>query len=677
MGKRLIFWGILRQRMKIKNLKKIFWLLPFLLFGAASFVVYRPAIPREDVNKNSLQSGFTKGLSNKALKDVRPVSDYNINVKYDAEIKKIKVAEKIIWRNLTKFSTSEIYFHLYANAYKSNKTLFAKQYFLDENSRTHLDIKSFKVNGTERELLFVQPDVQNIHDSTVAKVILNNPVLPGDSVQMEFDYSLKIPKSVKRFGYAPGTDFALISQWFPKPGVFENGKWNCHQYFPSLNFYSDFADFNVSIVAPSNYKIAATGVLNGVKENGKKREWTFVQNGVHDFAWAVADEVIDTVRYFNGHPNKIKVELFLYPADEKYIERIFKTVFNSLNFYAKNIFSYPYEKITVVDVPPTSRSGGMEYPTLITVGGQLFSPPFTHQPEKLTAHEFTHQFFYGILANNETEEAWLDEGFTSYFASKIMEKYYGKGTVTFKFLDYIPVPGINYLSFSDIPVVYSLGFIEYPEYAKALRQYYSNLTIGTIADTSFKLPTRLSYVVNSYSKPEIMFYVLERILGEKEFFNFVPDYANRFKFKHPKGRDFWALLLNRYPELKWFKKETFDDAKIFDDRIRYLKKIGENEYELFAERLGDGYFPHTIEVYTTADTLYLNWNEKGRFKIFRFRSSAPVVAANLDPARINLFDLNFANNSYTIETKYWGKFSLSIRWFFWLQNALMILGSAG
>ena len=301
----------------------------------------------------------------------------------------------------------------------------------------------------------------------------------------------------------------------------------------------------------------------------------------------------------------------------------------------------------------------------------------THSPEKLVAHEFIHQYFYGILANNETEEAWLDEGFTSYFASKVMEKYYPPANLNFRFLGYIPVYGINYLSFSDIPVIYTLGYNDYPEYAKALKQYYSNLTIGTIKDVSYKLPTRLSYVVNSYSKPEIMFYTLERILGEKDFLSFVRTFAERFKFKHPAGKDFWNLLLELHPDLEWFKQEVFNSSVVFDDRIRYLKKTGENEYELFAERLGDGYFPHEIAVYTKADTIHLDWSEKGRYKVFRFKSKSEVTGADIDPNRINLFDLNFANNSFTINSKNAAKYSLVTRWFFWLQNALMILGSAG
>ncbi len=623
----------------------------------------------------------SKGIARTLQKDKDKIptnAKYSFNIFFSVKQKKIHVKEKIIWRNKTNFSTDRLLFHLYANAYKSNKTIFAQAYKLDKEEQTSLNIKVFKIDNVPSSLEFITPDVPNPHDSTVAQAFLSQPLLPGDSVKIEFEYSLKIPKSVKRFGYAPHADFFFVSQWFPKLGVFENGQWNCHQYFPYLNFYSDFADYQFILNLPSNFKVAATGIQTKIEVKKERKIVEYSQKGVHDFAWVASKNSEDTIKIYRGkNGREIKVRLFLYETDTKYTERFFKAVFNSLRFFEEHIFPYPYEQITVVDVPRTSRSGGMEYPTLIAVSANLLSPLATHQPEKLLIHEFSHQFFYGILANNETEEAWLDEGFASYFADKITSEYYGNGKLSFRFLGEIPVYGINYYSFCDIPIIYSLGYYDKPEYSSALKRYYLEPALGTIADTSYLLPTRLAYVVNAYSKPEIMLTVLERMLGENKFFKLLRNYAKAFKFRHPKGKDFWEFFLKEEPSLNWFVQQIYYGTQTFDDRIRYLKQTGDNEYELFVERLRDGYFPHRIAVYTEKDTLYLNWHEKGRYKIFRFRSPHKVISADIDPKRINLFDLNFANNSYTIQSQPTGKYSLIMRWFFWLQNALMILGSAG
>ncbi len=665
-----------RFRLLKKIITKYLWILLFLIFAGVN-ILQNKNIKIKPVNF-AKENYYERGILKSYVQKVNDVADYYFNAALNPKTAYASVEEKIIWRNKTNFPARELQFHLYANAYSSSKTLFNSVYKVTKAARTHFEISEVKVNGKEKRLIYFQPDVKNPYDSTVAKIKLQKAVNPGDSAVINFKYKLKISESIKRFGRARGTDFFFISQWFPKIAVFQEGKWNCHQYFPSLNFFSDFGYYNVKIKIPVSFKAAATGRLVSLNNDGDFKRYEFEQFGVHDFAWTAAREIIDTTKFFvRQDGSKLKVKLFVQPTSVKYINRFFTAIFKSLKFYENNIGDYPYETLTMVDVPRTSRSGGMEYPTLFTVSAGLFSPVVTHSPEKLVVHEFTHQYFYGLIANNETEEAWLDEGFTSYFASKIIEKNYKPGLVTFRFLNYIPVPGINYLSFKDIPIIYTLGFYRYPEYARALSRYYSNLTVGAIADTSYKLPTRLSYVVNSYSKPEIMLYTLERLLGEKKFFSIIKKYFNEFEFKHPTSRGFFDLLFaSTQKDLSWIKKEVFESSKIFDDAIRYLKKTAPNSYELFLERKG-GYFPHTVYVYTTKDTLRFDWKEKKNFKIIKFRTKNKVIAADIDPKRINLLDINFANNSYTMNPTYTGRISLSVKWFFWLQNALMILGSVG
>ncbi|RMD51010.1 MAG: hypothetical protein D6830_01335 [Ignavibacteria bacterium] len=365
--------------------------------------------------------------------------------------------------------------------------------------------------------------------------------------------------------------------------------------------------------------------------------------------------------------------------NDEYIDRFFNSIKFVLKYFEQNVGEYPYQQITMVDCPRSSASGGMEYPTLFTVGANLFSPENTHYPEKLVFHEFIHQYFYGILANNETAEAWLDEGFTSYFASKVTEEYFGeKGYLTFKAFSYLPVYGTNSKGYKENPTSYSLGFFEYPEEGRALKRYYADKITGAIADTSYKLPSVLSYVINAYSKPELMLHSLERIMGENNFHELIKEYYSLYKFKHPKSEDFISLVKNHTSEnLDWFFDNVFYSSKLFDDRIRYLRKVSENEYEFFAERLGDGYFKNDIYCYTESDTIKLVWSEKEKYKIFRVKTKDEIVAVEIDPLRKNLFDVNYSNNSFTVEEKIWGTASISIKWYFWIQNALMVLGSIG
>lgn len=629
------------------------------------------------VNQTNGDEFYTDGLLKSERANVENIADYKFKIKFQPEKDLITVKEKITWRNTTNYPADELYFHLYANAYKSNNSVFAGYYKLADINRTEFQIKKLVVNGKEMEFRYVAVNAEYPSDSTVAKISLDNKLIKGDTAVIQIDYSLKIPVSVKRFGKARGTGFYFISQWFPKLGVFENGEWICEPYYPYLNFYADFGKYEAEITAPKNYKIAATGSLVSLKFTERENIFKYVQNGVHDFAWVAADNLLHREKiYLRKDGTKIHLDFYIQPTRKKYYERYAQAVENSLRFFEENIGKYPYQTLSLIDVPRTSASSGMEYPTLFTVSAPLISPVETHSPEKLVAHEFSHQFFQGILANNEVYEAWLDEGFASYIASKIMEKYYGKGILTFKLASYYPVYGINFLSYNEIPVIYSIEKIPYNEYDRSLSAYYGNLTLGSIADTSCKLPNRFSYRVNAYAKPELMLHSLERVLGSEKMFEILKSYYDKYKFKHPKGIDFIGVVDSHVNgELDWFFENIYAKSAVFDYRIKSIKKTGSNKYSLFIERTGDGIFPVDVFIYTENDTLRRSWNGKSRWRKIEFETEDEVLGAELDPYRKNLFDLNFANNSILVSPSYSASLALSANWFFWLQNALMIFGS--
>lgn len=623
---------------------------------------------------------YDNGLLKREISFYSNISDYDFDIEFNPITKEIFVKEKIIWRNKTDYPTNEIYFHLYPNAYKSNRTHFAKGYNINfPEAQTEIKINQFLINNKNALLEIVHPELYNSHDSTVAKTNLPALIQPGDSIQIYFEYTLKIPESVKRFGYARGRNFFFVSQWFPKVGVFENGKWICSPYYAYLNFYSDFGNYTANIKVPAGYKVASTGVeVNKTSEN-EKTIYTIHQKGVHDFVWLATDNILyQSSVYKRVDGSEILINAYVQPERGKYFSRYISAVKNCLEFYEKNIGEYPYQNITLVDVPRTSGSGGMEYPTLFTVSADLFSPQSTGWPEYLVAHEFSHQYFQGIIANNEVYEAWLDEGFASYFATKIMYEYYPEIYTSFKFAGYIPIYGLEFFSYKEIPIIYTLAQIPLAEGTRSLISYFNNMTIGAITDTSYLHPTRLAYVVNSYNKPELVLHTLERYIGIDFMIKVVKEYYQQFKFKHPTSKDFFEVLNQNVKEdLSWFIYEFFKSSKIFDYKVTSVTQVSENEYDVLVERLGDGVFKNDIYLYTDKETIKKKWDGLERWKILRFKTDNKVIAAEIDPLRKNLLDINFANNSFTIESRVWASWSLAIRVFFWVQNALMILGSVG
>jgi len=155
-------------------------------------------------------------------------------------------------------------------------------------------------------------------------------------------------------------------------------------------------------------------------------------------------------------------------------------------------------------------------------------------------------------------------------------------------------------------------------------------------------------------------------------------YFLEFKNKNATGQDFWTNVQeNTKEDLSWFIKNVYQNDFRFDNKIKELVQTSDSTYNLFLERKGDGIFNTEIAVYTELDTSLIYWNGREKWKKIEINSKQQVISAQIDPKRKNIFDLNYANNSYTLETNHSAAISLSVRWFFWIQNALMVLGSIG
>ena len=651
----------------------------FLLF-AAILVSQNSDLSINQISNlsNSNNAIFENGLCTSCSKLYKPTTNYSFNVTLDLESRQIKSNQKTIWINRTPFSTSKLFFHLYPNGYRNNKTELASGYKIEDENKSFLEIKELLVNNKRESFNYDFSRSKNTNDSTVIRIDLDYEINPNDSVIVEVKFSTKIPVSLKRFGSAKGREFYFISQWFPKLGVFEDGKWICEPYYPYTNFYSNFGNYRANITIPSKMKIGSTGVIVSNEEKDSLTSYTFAQDAIHDFAWFVTDNIDYREFYYTTQDNnRIKVELFVQPEREEYFERYKKAVLNCLEYFELNVGKYPYQKVTLVDVPRTSASGGMEYPTLFTVSADLFSPEETGYPEKLVAHEFAHQYFYGIIANNETYESWIDEGLASYFATKIIKEYYPELLINFKLASYFPVFGIQLLNYNEIPLIYSIDKYRSEPAFKQYINYYQNPYQGKISDSSFLHDSKIVYRNTNYSKPELMFTSLERILGEDKFLKVISKFYEQFKFEHPKGNELIDLFKAAADEnLNWFFQNTFFSDATFDYSVNSITSEDKN-HRIELIRKSEGIFYNDILVVTEKDSIWYKWNDSSRTKIISFKSEDELIGVEIDPLRKNTLDRNYANNSLKLDGNIWPALSLSIRWFFWIQNALMVLGSFG
>ncbi|MEW5901586.1 MAG: hypothetical protein AB1715_09015, partial [Acidobacteriota bacterium] len=243
------------------------------------------------------QSLFSAAQESEAAAQSSPLR-YEIWVELDDAQKMLRGREEVFWRNQTREGVPDMWFHLYYNAFKNEKSAYFEEQREENPSRRRVEKGSWGwiditriglADGTDLKptLEYMTPDTPaHPDDQTVARVLFPSALQPGEEVHLRVEFEAKIPKTFSRSGYYQNSYF--IAQWFPKPGVYEEGKgWNCHQYHNNSEFFADFADFAVHISVPASFVVGASGneVSAVSAPDGKTVTYTFEQGRIHDFAW--------------------------------------------------------------------------------------------------------------------------------------------------------------------------------------------------------------------------------------------------------------------------------------------------------------------------------------------------------------------------------------------------------
>jgi hypothetical protein len=659
---------------------------------------------------------------------------YEIWVELDDAAKTLRGREQIIWRNMTQDEVSDMWFHLYWNAFKNEKSAMLEESRregslgrqAEKDSWGWIDISRITLaDGTDLgpTLEFMIPDQPAFPgDQTVARVLFPMPVGPGEEVRLEIEFESKIPRTIARSGYYQNSYF--IAQWFPKPGVYEEGRgWNCHQYHLNSEFFADFADFIVHLTVPASFVVGASGKQKSAVSapDGKTVTYTFEQSRIHDFAWTADPDFLKVERDFiaarevtekeyadlsekTGLPAEelklpdVKMILLIEPEHRKQTERHFKALRMALKYYGLWFGPYPYETVTMVDPPFRTASGGMEYPTLFTAGTGVLTDKKVLSPEGVIIHEFGHGYWYGLAANNEFEEAWLDEGINTYSTGRVSSEAYGPGMMPASIFGYPLTKAFNLPRFHDHELN-RLGAILIAEH-------------DPITTYSWEFIDRMSYAMNVYQRAAACLTTLERYLGEATMLRVMRTFQMRFRYRHPHTQDFIDVV-NEVSgrDLTWFFDEFFFKTHNFDYAVSSLrsaekkdhylgvfdvdgkkkeineetidKKKEQNEEakpdpkiyvtDVTVRRLGEarvgGEALITLRVVFEDGSEQLGqWDGQSRWKKFRFETSSRAKFAEIDPGLVWLIDSNISNNSLKIKSGKGGVIRLASRLLFWVQN---------
>lgn len=520
---------------------------------------------------------------------------YTIQVTLDTKAEELSGHEVLKYTNNSPDTLREVFFHLYQNAFQPESYLDKK--YQAQHSYTFSELK--EENWSWTKVLNLKDEsgspLSSDIDNTIMRVPLPEPLPPGEGITLEMDFTTKIGKLAWRIDARKG--LFVISQWYPKPCVYDDhGGWHIDQHF-GHEFYGEFGTFDVDITLPADFIVGATGTLLNRSEvlpdtlmkklhitryidaprhqwptirlNGdEEKTWTYHAENVHDFAWC-ADR---TFRIGTAEWEGIQIYTLVRERKVETWHDSAEISKNVIRLFSENFGRYPYPQMTVADVDQ-----GMEYPMIVMCGGT--SPEY----QFVIYHEIGHNWFYGTVASNETAYPCLDEGFTTYLTAfgldSLVEEYEN--------LDW---PGLK--------TWYQRTF--YQKRNMRLSRYHRYLTLAKIGYEdkvlihSDQSRERLTYRNSAYNKPAITLYMLEYVLGDVLFKEVMRTYFQRYRFRHVYPEDFFAVAeeVSGRP-LGWFFEQWWNTTKTCDYAVTSLKN----------ERLLDGQYQVKIGLKRCAEII--------------------------------------------------------------------------
>ncbi|MBD3638124.1 MAG: M1 family metallopeptidase [Crocinitomicaceae bacterium] len=585
--------------------------------------------------------------------------NYKIDVTLNDEDHTLSAYEEFEYINNSTTALDKIYIHIWPNAYKNTETALANQLynqgntvmqFAEEEDLGWIDSLDFKVDGLDAKWEY-HPDHIDI-----AILHLNSVLKPGESIKVSTPFKVKLPSgSISRLGHV-GESYQ-ITQWYPKPAVFDMNGWNEMPYLTQGEFYSEYGSFDVSITLPKNYVVGATGDLQTESEKqflAERVEQTkknfendsfskdedfpasdsayktirYTQSNVHDFAW-FADKRFEVLKGEVELPHsgrKVTSWAMFVPYHHSTWENALEYIEDGTYYYSKWNGDYPYNNVTAVD-GTISAGGGMEYPN-VTVIGSTSSPV---QLEVVIVHEVGHNWFYGQLGSNEREHPWMDEGLNTLNEMRyIMTKYPKNQQLSDMMAGMAETVHLEHLSHHDMS---DLTYM---------------LTAGYGIDQPIELPAdeyaQINYGAIVYSKTGLVFTYLRDYLGDEEFDKAMQYYYSQWEFKHPQPEDIRRCIeKSTGKDLSWFFEDIIKTTKKIDYKIKSVKK-DEKGFTVEVANVGQIECPVRVDAFRFGKLSESKWVEPGGSNKVHFDGTT-LDEFVIDNAK-NMPDINRNNNRW-------------------------------
>lgn len=599
--------------------------------------------------------------------------NYKISVRLDDERHMLHATEEFEYINHSPDTLNELYIHLWPNAYKNGQSALAEQMLEDGDDGLlnvsnedcgFIDSLAFQINGTK-----VNYKIFNRHEDIVVLPLVK-PLLPGESIQVATPFRVKVPSgSISRLGHI-GQSYQ-ITQWYPKPAVYDKNGWNPMPYLNQGEFYSEFGSFEVSITIPDNYVVGSTGDLQNASEikfmndlaqktradlnslvaksnkgrvntpfppsSDKYKTIRYTQDKVHDFAW-FADKryaVLKGEVELPGTRKLVDTWALFVPQNAKYWQHAIEYLNDGTYYYSLWNGNYPYSHVTAVD-GTISAGGGMEYPNVTVIGNSSSK----EELEIVIVHEVGHNWFYGIIGSNERVHGWMDEGINTLNEVRYIQTKYPRNTR---------------LSDMALNGRFHLNDLDYHDMADLIYRFIHTAGADQPIETHSAEFSSANYGIVMYQKTGLVFYYLKDYLGDLEFDRIMHVYFDQWKFKHPQPEDLRMLFEQETgKDLSWFFDDLIQTTNHVDYKIRCVKPQLKNGSLVKVKNTGQVNGPIEINAFNNDSLVESIWIEPGQTEGLLNSNLTDFNGVVID-ANKNIPELSRHNNT-------WRKKALFHKW---------------
>lgn len=532
------------------------FLLAFIFFSISLFAQQKSTnffIPSE------IQRAYTSGTRSM---DGNPGSGYwqnhaayDIQVKINPEDSTLSGVEKIVYTNNSPNSLPQLVVSLIQDVLKPGNV-------------RDFDLPDFMLGllngGTKIEYLLVNGKAVDLNKGEEANlngtnlfVNLPDPLAAGGKLNVEIAWKNKLTPHVGRYGFTDSTT-CFVGYWYPKIAVYDdiNG-WDTHSFRGMTEFYSDLADYDVSVEIPADFAVWGTGILQnpkevlpteilkrydaaatatqtvtiignedwnkGLKMNGGK--WRFKASDVPDFAIVFSDHYVWESISLPLDNRQVRISSLYHPVSSESCKKVTALQRDVMKFFSEKSPGIPYPYPAFTSFFQIEPGGGMEFPMFANNG----CPSQETWMTGLVAHEMHHTYFPFYVRTNERQYAWMDEGWADFMA--------GRAVSTLMNTPYTLKQHIE----QKTDLESSLGTLD-------------NLPLLTSTDYL----SLSNYYYTSYNQPNFIYDELAEMLGEETFLKCMRGYMNRWKYKSPTPYDFFFSFNDLSgKDLNWFWKAWF------------------------------------------------------------------------------------------------------------------------